>query len=376
MTNKDYYKTLGVSKDSSKEEIKKAYKKLAKKYHPDLNKDSPEAEAKFKEVNEAASVLGDEKKRSQYDQFGSEGMNGAGGFGGGGFGGFGGTGSTNFDFGDIFDSFFGGSFGGGRSRRSGPRPGADLRYDLSITLDEVATGVDKSFKVKKHDKCETCEGKGGTGVQTCNTCNGQGVVTSMKRTPFGMFQTQSACNACHGRGESVKNVCSTCSGSGQQLKSKTIKVSIPPGVDSGTNLRVSGEGEAGEAGAPQGDLYVFLTVKEHEFFERDADDLYIEVPISFSLATLGGSIKVPTIHGEAKVKVPAGTTPGTLLRLKGEGLPRLRSSSNGDAYVKITIDIPEKLSKEQKKLLKSLEDSFKGKKPHEKLIDKIKKTFL
>ncbi len=367
---KDYYKTLGVSKDASKEDIKKAYKKLAKKYHPDLNKDNPEAEKKFKEINEAASVLTDDQKRSQYDQFGSAGPQ----FGNGGFGGgFEGFQGGDFDFNDIFSSFFG---GGGRSpRRRGPRPGDDLRYDIEITLEDVAKGLEKKVKIKKTDKCSYCDGKGGTGVKTCSTCHGRGSVMQQRRTPFGIFQTQTTCPTCHGRGEIIENKCSHCHGTGQELKEKTIKISVPKGVSDGTRLRLSGEGEAGEAGAPSGDLYVFIHVKEHDLFERDGSDLYIEVPITFSQAALGAKIKVPTILGKAELKIPAGTQPETLLRMKGKGLSNLRYSGSGDQYVKITIDVPTKLTKKQKDLLKEFDESLKGKKPHEKLLDKLKEVF-
>lgn len=373
MAEKDYYKTLGIDKDASKEEIKKAYKKLAKKYHPDLNKGDKTAEKKFKEINEAASVLGDDNKRSQYDQFGSEGMK----FGGG-QGGFGGFSGGGFDFNDIFDSFFGGGFGGfgGGSRgRRGPRQGNDLRYDIEITLEDVAKGLDKTIRIKKRDACHECEGKGGKGVMTCGTCQGSGVVVSSKRTPFGMFQTQTPCGTCRGRGEVVKEVCEHCSGTGQEVREKTIKISVPPGVEDGTRLRMSGEGEAGEAGAPLGDLYIFIHVKEHEVFQRDGSDIYIEVPISYSQAVFGDKIDVPTIIGKAKLKVPSGTQPETLLRMKGEGLPHVRRSGKGDQYVKITIDVPKKINKKQKEYLEKFEKESKEKQPHQKLFDKIKNAF-
>jgi len=367
---KDYYKTLGVSKDASKEEIKKAYKKLAKKYHPDLNKDNPSAEKKFKEINEAASVLTDDQKRSQYDQFGSAGPQfGGSGFGGG-FEGFSG-GFGDFDFNDIFSSFF----GGGSPRRRGPRQGDDLRYDVEITLEDVAKGLEKNIRVKKTDKCSHCGGKGGTGLKTCSTCHGRGTIVQQRRTAFGIFQSQTTCPTCHGRGETIEEKCSFCHGTGQEIIEKTIKVSIPKGVSDGTRLRIAGEGEAGEAGAPSGDLYVFIHVKEHDLFQRDGSDLYVEVPITFAQATLGATIEVPTILGKAELKVPQGTQPETLLRMKGKGLPNLRHYGTGDQYVKITIDVPTKLNKKQKELLMAFEESLKGKKPHEKLLDKIKGVF-
>jgi molecular chaperone DnaJ len=309
--SKDYYNILGVEKGASKEEIKKAYKKLEKKYHPDLNKDNPEAEKKFKEINEAASILSDEQKRQQYDRFGSEGMkHGAGGFGGGfgGFEGFGGGFRGSFgedmDINDILNSFFGGGF------RRGPRRGRDLRFDIEITLDDVANGLKRKVKIKKPD------------------------------------------------GE------------------KTIEINIPQGVDDGTRLRVSGEGEPGEPGAPHGDLYVFIHVKDHEFFSRDGPNIFIEVPITFLQAIEGDTIEVPTIGGKAELKVPAGTQPETLLRMKGKGLPHLRMYGTGDQFVKITIDVPKSITKKQKDLLKEFEKLSKKKKPHERLFDKIKSSFL
>jgi len=366
---KDYYKTLGVEKGASKEEIKKAYKKLAKKYHPDLNKGSAESEKKFKEINEAAGVLTDDQKRAQYDQFGSSGPQFGGNQSGGGFGnGFGG-----FDFNDIFDSFFGGGMGGGRSR--GPRPGNDLRYDIKITLEDVANGLEKKVKIKKRDKCSKCDGKGGKGHKTCSTCKGRGTILQQRRTAFGVFQTQTTCPTCKGRGETVENICNQCNGTGQEVKEKTIQISIPPGVEDGTRLRIAGEGEAGEAGAPMGDLYIFVSVKENDIFQREGSDLYIEVPITFPQAAMGDKIEVPTITGKADLKVPAGTQPETLLRMKGKGLPHLRQYGHGDQYVKITIDVPKKLNKKQKELLKSFDKETKGKKPHEKLFDAIKDAF-
>ncbi|MCA9478152.1 MAG: molecular chaperone DnaJ [Nanoarchaeota archaeon] len=372
--NKDYYKTLGVEKGASKEEIKKAYKKLAKKYHPDLNKDNPEAEQKFKEINEAASILGDDKKRQQYDQFGSEGMK----YGGAnqGFGGGFGSGFDGFDFNDIFDSFFGGGGGfGGRGRSRGPQPGADLRYDIEITLEEAAEGLEKKVKMRKNVTCDDCQGHGGTDVSTCSLCHGRGQVSRQQRTPFGIFQTQSTCPQCHGSGESYKHECKTCHGSGHVMAEKTIKITIPAGIESSTRLRISGEGEPGEPGARPGDLYVFVHIKAHDVFERDGDDLYLEVPISYSQAVIGDSIEVPTILSKAKLKIPSGTQPGTLLRMKGEGMPHLRHSGHGDQYVKIQVEVPTTITKKQKEQLEAFEKGFKDKKPHQRFFDNIRKAF-
>ncbi|MCF7798608.1 molecular chaperone DnaJ [Candidatus Woesearchaeota archaeon] len=376
MTKKDYYKTLGINKDASKEEIKKAYKKMAKQYHPDLNEGDTEAEKKFKEVNEAASVLGDDNKRAQYDQFGSEGMKygGAGGPGGG-FGGFNFSGS-GFDFNDIFDSFFGGGGGGfNTAGRRGPRQGADLRYDLDVTLEEVATGVDKKVKMKKKITCNDCDGHGGHGITTCAQCGGKGVTTTVRRTPFGAMQTQTTCNACNGMGEVVDEVCTTCQGKGFVHGEKTIKITIPEGIEDGMRLRMQGEGEPGEPGAPAGDLYIFIHEKNHQFFRRDGTNLYIEVPITFSQAVFGDKITVPTITGKAELKIPSGTQPGTLLRMKNKGLPHVQHSDIGDQYVKIQVEVPTSISRKQKEALKDFEKGQQEKKPHERLFEKIKSAF-
>lgn len=370
---KDYYKILGVDKNASNEEIKKAYKKLAKKYHPDLNAGDTTAEQKFKDINEAASTLTNQQKRAQYDQFGSEGMKYGGQGGAGGFsGGFGGAG---FDMNDIFESFFGGGGGFGSPRRRGPRPGEDLRYDMKISLEEAATGIDKNVRLKKEDRCDDCNGKGGHDIKTCSQCNGQGVVNTIKRTPFGNFQTQSTCPQCRGSGEEIGTLCKSCHGKGHVLKEKTIKVSIPAGVHNGSKLRMSGEGEPGQPGASYGDLYIVIFVEEHKYFERDDSDLYLEVPITFTQAALGDSITVPTITGKAQLKIPAGIQPGTMLRMKNKGMPSIRGSGHGDQYVKITIEVPTSVNKKQKELLKSLDKSFKDKKPAERLFEKIRKAF-
>lgn len=376
VAEKDYYKILGIGKDASKEEIKKAYKKMAKKYHPDLNAGDETAEKKFKEVNEAASVLGDDNKRAQYDQFGTEGMKfGGQGGPGGGFGGFNFSGS-GFDFNDIFDSFFGGGMGGfGGSRARGPKQGADLRYDMDITLKEVATGVDKKIKMKKKVTCNDCDGHGGHGVTTCAQCGGKGVTTSIRRTPFGAMQTQTTCRACHGAGEVVDEVCDTCHGKGFVYGEKIVNISIPEGVEDGMRLRMQGEGEPGEPGAPPGDLYIFIHEKPHEYFKREGTNLYIQVPITYAQAVFGDSITVPTITGKAQLKIPSGTQPGTLLRMKNKGLPHVQHNSNGDQYVKVQVEVPTNITRKQKEALKEFEKGQKEKKPHERLFEKIKSAF-
>lgn len=368
--SKDYYDILGVSKNASKEEIKKAYKKLAKKHHPDLNK-SAGSEAKFKEINEAASVLSDDQKRANYDRFGSEGVRhgsgGSSGFPGGGFGGFGGG---DFDFDDIFSSVFGGGFGGGRQR--GPQRGSDLQYELEISLKEAAEGVTKTINIHKLDTCEKCNGTGArdpSDVVTCPTCNGSGTVKRVQRTPFGMFQSTAVCSDCRGAGKSVKHPCSKCNGQGRYERSKKISVNIPAGIDNGMRLRVSGEGEAGDAGS--GDLYVVIRVKPHPMFIRNGNDLLIDVRVSFTLAALGGEIKVPTLDGEAKLKIPAGSQPNTVFRMKGKGLPNMNGFGKGSEKVRMIVEIPNKLSKKQKELLNEFEDEGK----HKPFFTRIREAF-
>jgi molecular chaperone DnaJ len=359
--SKDYYKILGVDKGATKEEIKKAYKKLAKKYHPDLNKES-DATEKFKEINEAASVLGDDQKRSQYDQFGTA-EPGASGFDFRNFsqGNFG----ENFDFGDIFDMFFGGGFserarGGRRSYR-----GSDLRFDLNLELEEIADDIEKTIKLRRLEECSKCEGSGAksdSDIIECETCNGTGRVTRTKRTPFGMFQTTGMCHDCRGEGKLIKNPCSKCEGKGRVLNTSQIKINIPAGVEDSMRLRVAGEGESGLKGGPAGDLYVVIHVKEHDIFERQGDDLYVEIPISFTQAALGDTIEVPTLDGKTKLKIPSGTQSHTTFRIKNKGIPHLNSYGKGDEKVKVLIETPEKLNKKQIELLKEFQEAS-GEKP-------------
>ncbi|MBN2052665.1 molecular chaperone DnaJ [Candidatus Woesearchaeota archaeon] len=374
MTAKDFYKILGVDKSATKEEIKKAYKALAKKYHPDLNKEAGAAE-KFKEINEAASVLGDDDKRKQYDQFGPEAFKygtgsgaGAGGFGAGGFDfsgfDFSDFGFDRFDFDSIFDTFFsGGGFGGRGSRRSSFRQrsagGRDLGYDLTITLEEAASGVKKKIKITKNDVCEECEGKGGSGETTCLDCKGTGMYRETRRTAFGIFQTSTTCRSCSGAGMAFKEECSACDGSGIMRKTKTIEVDVPAGIMNNARLRVSGEGEAGFRGGRTGDLYLLIHVEPHDIFERQGDDLLIEQKVRFVIAALGGKVKVPTLDGEAELKIPAGTQPGTILRMKGKGIKRLHSFGRGDQLVKISIHVPTHLTREQEKILREFEKTQK-----------------
>lgn len=375
----EYYETLGVQKGANQDEIKKAYKKLAKKYHPDLNRDNPNAENKFKEINEAYKVLGDEKSRSNYDRFGSADpqAQGFGGFGGGGFSG------GNVDLGDIFEDFFGGNpFGGGRGRRgqssNRPRRGADLRYDLNISLEDAYNGKTITIEVPKVDECSRCNGSGAYSkdyITTCETCHGTGNVKVTQRTPFGMFSQTATCPKCHGVGKSIDKTCPKCNGTGREEIVKTIEVKIPKGVDSESRLRLSGEGEAGFFGGPKGDLYTFITVEEHDIFERDTDDIEIEIPISYVQAALGDEIEVPTLAGKAKMKIPAGTQSETKFRLKNKGMPHLNSSFHGDQYVKVSISVPKKLSKKEEDLLKQYDKFAKDRFSYKSFFDKIKDAF-
>lgn len=366
--DKDYYKILGVERDASKEDIKKAYKRLAKQHHPDLNKEDPNAAEKFKEVNEAASVLGDDQKRQQYDQFGNAAFQQGNGFGGFDFSGFD---MGNVDFGDIFDTFFGGG-AFGRRRRSTAQRGSDLRYDLTLTLEEAAAGLEKEVRVRRRMSCEACGGAGGKGVKTCTTCHGQGMVREARRTPFGVFATTTNCPRCGGSGQTFEEVCSSCDGTGVQTGSTTIKVSVPAGVEDGMRLRVSGEGDAGVRGGPGGDLYVFISVEEHEFFERDGEDLRLSVPVSFVQAALGDEIEVPTLSGKATVKVPVGTQSGTTFRLRGKGVPVVHSSRVGDELVTVTVEVPEKLSGRQRRALEAFAETLGDKvKPQKGLFKKL-----
>jgi molecular chaperone DnaJ len=359
---KDYYKILGVEKNASKEEIKKAYKRLAKKYHPDLNKDDPTAEEKFKEINEAAAVLADDKRRQQYDTFGTADFSGfQGGAGGFDFSGFGGM---DFDLGDLFEGIFGRSFGfGGKRRRAGPRRGSDLRFDLDIALEEAAFGATKHIILPRFETCTKCSGSGAeskSDIKNCGECNGSGMVKKTTQTPFGMFARTSTCPKCHGEGKVIKNFCPVCDGAGRVEKSRKIKIEIPKGVSTGTRMRVTGEGEAGEKGGQSGDLYVLLNVLEHDIFDRHGNDLYLEVPISFAMACLGGEIDVPTLEGKkVKLKIQEGIQTNTVLRLKGKGVPYLNSYGSGDQKVRIIVQTPKKLTKKQKQLLKEFDKDLK-----------------
>lgn len=381
MSKKDYYDVLGVSKTATADEIKKAYRKLARQYHPDVNKDNPEAAEKFKEASEAYSVLSDEQKRAQYDQFGhaafeNGGAGGAGGFGGfEGFGGFGGGGME-----DIFDMFFGGQGRGSRGSNAGPQRGADLRFDLEITFEEATFGLEREISLYRDEQCPHCYGNGaepGSKVETCPECHGSGEIRFTQNTMFGQMTNVRPCPKCHGEGKIISEPCKECRGQGTVKKNKKLKVKIPAGVDNGSRLRVAGEGEAGVKGGPSGDLYVYLYVKPHKFFERDGTTVYCEVPINIVQATLGDEIKVPTLDGQVVMKVPEGTQPGKVLRLKGKGIPSLRNSTRGDQLVRIKVVVPQKLNEKQKDALRKFAEISKDNiNPEEKgFLNKIKDLF-
>jgi len=361
MPDKDYYKILGVEKGATKEDIKTAYKRLAKKFHPDVNKEAGATE-KFKEINEAASVLGDDQKRQQYDTYGTDferqyHQNFRQDFSGFDF--------DDMDFGDIFEMFFGGSYAQGRGTRR--TRGRDIRYDMTITLEEAAKGVKKSIIMEKPEVCSDCDGRGGDDYETCNECGGKGQKRVTQRTPFGVFQSSVTCRKCEGKGEIIKNVCSTCKGRGVISKKKTLEVNIPAGVDSGAQLRLRNEGEAVKAGT-KGDLYIFIEVKKHRFFNREGDDILLDAPITITQAILGDEIEIPTLEGKATLKIPKGTQPGTVLRMKGEGIQHLNHHGEGDELVNIQVEIPEKLTRKQEELIKEFEKES-GKKVS--LFDKL-----
>lgn len=358
MAKRDYYEVLGVAKNASDDELKKAYRKLAMKYHPDRNPDSKDAEDKFKEVKEAYEMLSDPQKRAAYDQYGHAGvdpnMGGAGGPQG--FGGFADA------FGDIFGDIFGAGMGGAGARggRGGPQVyrGADLRYNMEITLEQAAHGFDTQIRVPSWENCEVCHGSGakpGTQPQSCPTCHGSGTV----RMSQGFFSIQQTCPKCHGTGSYIPDPCTTCHGSGKIKKTKTLEVKIPAGIEDGMRIRSSGNGEPGVNGGPSGDLYVEIHIKSHSVFERDGDDLHCQMPISFATAALGGDIDVPTLNGKATFPVPEGTQSGKTFRLRGKGIRGVRSSYPGDLYVHVQVETPVKLTDKQKDMLRGFDVSLK-----------------
>ena len=357
---RDYYEVLGISKGASEDEIKKAYKKLARKYHPDMNPGDKEAEEKFKEINEANEVLSDPTKKARYDQFGFAGVDPNYGADGGAWGGGGG-----FDFGDlgdIFGSFFGGGFGGGtQQRRNGPQRGESIRMSLSISFTEAAFGCEKEVTLDRNENCPTCHGSGcaeGTTPEVCSECRGSGTVQVRRQTPMGVFATTTTCPKCGGQGKIIHQPCSDCRGSGRVHKRRTVKVSIPEGIDNGQTISLRGQGHAGKNGGPNGDLLITVMIKPHELFRRDGTSVFCEAPITFTQAVLGAELEIPTIDGKVKYTIPEGTQTGTVFRLRGKGIPVLNGRGRGDQYVTVTIETPRDLNKEQKEALRKFSETL------------------
>ncbi|MBQ3085473.1 MAG: molecular chaperone DnaJ [Clostridia bacterium] len=374
---RDYYEVLGLEKNASDDEIKKAYRKLAKKYHPDLNPDDKAAEEKFKEVNEAYGILSDPEKKSRYDQFGHAGVDPSyGGGAGGGFGGFGGMG----DIGDMFSSFFGGGFGGGSRRtRNGPRKGEDIETLISISFEEAAFGCEKEIELRRRKSCADCKGTGakdGTELENCTRCNGSGVVTTVQRTIVGDLRSQATCPVCNGRGKKIKTPCPKCKG-GIINEDKKIKVTIPAGIDNDQTLTMRNQGHAGTNGGPNGDVYIGVQVRPHELFEREGTDLFCTIPINFTDAALGATLQVPTLDGKVEYDLPEGTQTGSTFRFRGKGVPRIGTKSKGDLYVTVEVEVPKNLSKKQKELLKIFAESLSEKNLDKKtsFMDKLGKLF-
>ena len=357
---RDYYETLGVSKGASDDEIKKAYRREAKKCHPDLHPGDKEAEARFKEINEAYGVLSDAEKKARYDQYGHAGVDPNYGAGGGGFGG----GFDGFDFGDIFSDIFGGFGGGGARRRNSPVRGRDTRQVIDITFEEAAFGCKKKLTLTQQEKCHTCGGSGakpGTQPVTCKKCGGSGQVRTQTRTPLGYMTNVTTCPDCHGTGSIVSDPCRDCHGTGKVRKTKTIEIDIPAGIDNGQTMQLAGKGEPGERGGPSGDLLITVRVKPHQMFRREGYDVYIDLPITFVDAAIGATVKVPTLDGLVEYDIPEGTQPGSVFRLRGKGIPYIRGKNRGDEYVTVDVEVPKGLSAKQKELLKEFEALSEGK---------------
>lgn len=373
---RDYYEVLGISKGASDDEIKKAYRREAKKYHPDLHPGDAKAEAMFKEVNEAYGVLSDADKKARYDQYGHAGVDpnfGAG--GGAGFDGFGG-----FDFGDIFSDLFGGGFGGRGGRRNGPVRGNDVRQVIDITFEEAAFGCKKKLTLTQQENCDVCGGSGakpGTQPKTCQKCGGSGQVRTQTRTPLGYVTNVTTCPDCRGTGKIISDPCRDCRGTGKVRKTKTLEIDIPAGIDNGQTMQLGGKGEPGERGGPNGDLLITVRVKPHQMFRRDGNNVYIDLPVTFVDAALGATVKVPTIDGTVEYDIPEGTQPGTMFKLRGKGIQSIRTKVRGDEFVTVDVEVPKGLSQKQKELLREFEALCEGKNYRKKktFSDKMKDLF-
>lgn len=355
---RDYYEVLGVQKSASEDDIKKAFRKVAKKYHPDLNPDDKESESRFKEANEAYAVLSDKEQRAKYDQFGHAGL------GDQGFGGFGGFGGQGFDVGDIFDNLFGGGFGGfggGSSRRNGPVRGANLKYRISLDFLEAAFGVEREITLTKEDLCDTCQGTGAkpdTHSKKCSVCGGTGQVSQRQQTMFGTVMTNRTCSACGGKGTIIEHPCEDCRGTGRRDKKKKLKVNVPAGINHGEMLTLRGEGEPGQKGGPYGDLYIEVSIKPHPIFKREGYNTYCEIPVTFPQAALGADLQIPTIDGPYSYKIKEGTQPGEMFTIRGKGIPHVnRENVRGDHIVKIIVEVPRNLDQKQKDMLREFETS-------------------
>ena len=378
MSKRDYYEVLGVDKSAGEDEIKKAYRKLAMKYHPDRNPDDKEAEEKFKEINEAYEVLSDPDKKSKYDQFGHDAFDpnmGGAGFGGAGFGGF------EDMFGDIFGSMFGGGFsGGGASRQNVRQKGRDLRVNLTLSFEDAVFGCKKEIKIRRTETCDTCAGKGAVNdsdIKTCDKCHGTGQVRVTQQSLFGTVQTVKTCDECNGTGKEIVNPCKTCGGTGNVKKQRTLSIRIPAGVDTGSVLPLRGEGEAGKNGGPNGDVYIYISVKPHAIFTREENDIYCKIPITFVQAALGDSIMVPTVDGKVKLKIPEGTQSGQVFKLKGKGVQNPNGFGKGNEYVEIKVEVPKNLNEKQKAKLREFSDisSDKNNEQSKGFWDKVKDNF-
>lgn len=372
---RDYYEVLGVQKGASEDEIKKAYRQSAKKYHPDLHPGDKECEEKFKEVNEAYEVLSDSEKRARYDQFGHAGVDpnyGAGAGGGSPFG-------VDMDFGDIFSSFFGGGFGGRRSANA-PQRGGDVEASVTISFEESAKGTTKKVSYNSVDTCSDCHGTGaaaGSQPKTCSACGGSGRVTINQRTPFGVVQTQRTCDACKGRGKIIDTPCRKCNGSGRRRQAHTVDVSIPAGIRDSQILNVGGHGNAGVNGGPKGDLHVYVNVQNHELFERRGDDVWCDLPITFAQAAMGAEVVVPTLDGKVKYTIHEGTQPNDVFKLKGRGIPHLGGRGKGDQYCRVVVEVPKNLNQKQKDMIKQFEQAMSEKNYAKRsgFFDKLKRLF-